>query len=217
MMLNDDDRAKLRFELANANLQSVSRAQGIYLTALLVYICLVWAMYVMGTATVHMESLELKMDAVWQISPFVIMVLTLAVVGTLNATASAYRELREAGSAIFGPDFGSLFAIDTYKNVIDYLALLQILPWGRTRNPTDSHGDQPLLLRLHHLILPGLFAISFATSYWSVRQASFRPQLRFFLVFGWVCLFIQLIFSARPFYRWGVRLFGAKRTNDAYN
>jgi len=124
------------------------------------------------------------MDAVWQITPFVVMVLTLAVVGTLNATNSAYAELKEAGTKLFGSDFGTLFAVDTHKNVIDYLALLQILPWGRTRQPTDAHGGQPILLRLHHLIFPTLFALSFATSYWAVRQASFRPQSRFFLIFG---------------------------------
>src|ERR1700722_19079927 len=79
-MISEEERAKLRFELANANLQSVSRAQGLYLTTLLVYICLVWAMFLTGTATFHLESLELKMDAVWKLTPFVTMVLTLAVV-----------------------------------------------------------------------------------------------------------------------------------------
>ncbi len=44
-MISEDEKARLRFELANANLQSVSRAQGIYLTALLIYICFVWAMH----------------------------------------------------------------------------------------------------------------------------------------------------------------------------
>jgi hypothetical protein len=145
-MISDDDRARLRFELANANLQSVSRAQGLYLTTLLVYICLIWAMFLTGTATIHLESLELKIDTVWQITPFIIMVLTLAVVGTLNATNSAYTELKEVGTKLFGSDFGTL---------------------------------------------------SFATSYWAVRQASFHPQSRFFLICGWVCLFVQLIYSAR--------------------
>jgi hypothetical protein len=216
-MMSDDDRAKLRFELANANLQSVSRAQGLYLTTLLVYICLIWAMFLTGTATIHLESLELRMDAVWQITPFVVMVLTLAVVGTLNATNSAYAELKEAGTKLFGSDFGTLFAVDTHKNVIDYLALLQILPWGRTRKPTDAHGGQPILLRLHHLIFPTLFALSFATNYWAVRQASFRPQSRFFLIFGWVCLLIQLVYSVRPVWRWLCRLLGAKAADDVCN
>ena len=41
-MLSENEKAKLRFELANSNLQSIGRAQGIYFTALLVYVCLFW-------------------------------------------------------------------------------------------------------------------------------------------------------------------------------
>jgi hypothetical protein len=216
-MISDDERAKLRFELANANLQSVSRAQGLYLTTLLVYVCLVWAMSLTGTATFHLESLELKIDAVWKLTPFVTMVLTLAVVGTLNAAYAAYAELKETGATLFGSDFGTLFAVDTHKNVTDYLALLQVLPWGKTRKPTDSHRGQPLLLRLHHLIFPGLFGASLATSYWAVRKGSFSPEPRFFLVFDWICLWIQALYSVRPIWRWLARLFGAKPTDDAYN
>src|SRR5713101_1022638 len=96
----DDEKAKLRFELANTNLQSVSRAQGIYLTALLVYIGFVWAMYLTRSGealTLHFTWLELKMDAVWNITPFITMVLTLAVAGTLNATVLAYAQLNDAG------------------------------------------------------------------------------------------------------------------------
>jgi hypothetical protein len=216
-MISDDDRARLRFELANENLQSVSRAQGLYLTTLLVYICLVWAMFLTGTVTFHLESLELKMDAVWKVTPFVTMVLTLAVVGTLNAAYSAYAELKDAGRAIFGPDFGTLFEVDTHKNVIDYLACLQILPWGKTRKPIDSHQVQSFVLRLNHLIFPSLLAISFATSYWAVRQASLSPLPRFFLVFGWICMCTQALYSVRPIWRWSARFFGAKATDDVYN
>src|SRR6266851_6990582 len=131
----DDDKAKSRFELANANLQSVSRAQGIYLTALLVYMCFVWATYLTRSGealTLHLAWLELRMDAVWKITPFITMVLTLAVAGTLNATVLAYAETNDAGKALFGSQFTSLFEVDTHKNVIDYLALLQILPWGNS-------------------------------------------------------------------------------------
>src|SRR5712671_4256268 len=100
-MISDDEKAKLRFELANANFQSVSRAQGLYLTALLVFLCLVWAMFLGEANTLPLEGVEFKMDAVWKITPFVTMVLTLAVVGTLNAALSAYADLKDAGGEIF--------------------------------------------------------------------------------------------------------------------
>ena len=96
-MASDDDKVKLRFDLANANLQSISRAQGLYLTTLLIYICFVWAMYLTKSGeaiTLHLAWLELKMDGVWKITPFITMVLTLAVVGTINATVSDQLDRR---------------------------------------------------------------------------------------------------------------------------
>jgi hypothetical protein len=218
-MISEDEKAKLRFELTNANLQSVSRAQGIHLTALLVYICFVWAMYLTQTGEaliLHVAGLELKMDAVWKITPFVTMVLTLAVVGTLNATVLAYTEINEAGKTLFGSQFGSLFEVDTHKNVTDYLALLQVLPWGKTRKQNES-APQPFLARLRHLIFPILFLVSFGTSGWAVYQASYGLKPGVFWVIGLICLALQVLFSIRPMYRWFRRLFGAKRNDDVYN
>jgi len=218
-MISEDEQAKLRFELANANLQSVSRAQGIYLTALLIYICFVWAMYLTRSGealTPHLAWLELRMDAVWKITPFITMVLTLAVAGTLNATVLAYAEVNDAGTTLFGSRFGSLFDVDTHKNVIDYLALLQILPWGKTRKQNES-AHQPILVRLRHLIFPVLFLLSLGTSGWAVYQASHGPRPRVFMVIGGICFGLQALFSIRPMYRWFGRLIRAKQTDDVYN
>jgi hypothetical protein len=70
-------------------------------------------------------------DAVWKITPFITIVLTLAIAGTLNAAMLAYAELQEASSKLFGAERESLFRVDTYKNAVEYLALLQIIPWKR--------------------------------------------------------------------------------------
>ena len=140
--------------------------------------CFVWATYLTRSGealTLHLAWLELRMDAVWKITPFVTMVLTLAVAGTLNATVLAYAETNDAGKALFGSQFKSLFEVDTHKNVIDYLALLQILPWGKTRKPNES-ARQPLLIRLRHLIMPVLFMLSLLTSYWAEYQAFYQGE-----------------------------------------
>lgn len=218
-MISDDDKAKLRFELANANLQSVSRAQAIYLTGLLVYMCFVWAtdLTQSGEAlTLHLAWLELKMDAIWKITPFITMVLTLAVAGTLNATVLAYADVNDAGEALFGSKFKSLFEVDTHKNVIDYLALLQILPWGKTGKLNEAKR-QPPLQRLRHLIFPVLFFLSLFTSFWAVRQAFYGPKPRTFMVIGGICFGLQTLFSIRPMWRWLGRSFGAERSHDVYN
>jgi hypothetical protein len=213
----EDDRIKLRFQLANENLQSISRAQGLYLTTLLVYICVVWAMYYGATDKVGVAGIDIKIEAVWKVTPFIVMILTLAVIGTLNATMSAYAELKDAGRALFGESFEGLFCVDTNKNLIDYIALLQVVPWTKTRLPTDSHSDQSLWIRLHHLIFPGLFALVSFTSYFSIGRASLNDSPRFIVVFGWCCFGCQALFLIRPMWRWFDRLFGASSTATSYN
>ncbi len=156
------------------------------------------------------------MDAVWKLTPFITIVLTLAVAGTLNATVLAYAEVNDAGTALFGSRFRSLFDVDTHKNVIDYLALLQILPWGKTRKQ-DQSARQPISQRLRHLIFPILFLLSLLTSGWAVRQASYGQRPRVFMVIGAICLGFQALFSIRPMYRWFARFFGARQTHDVYN
>ncbi len=97
-MISHEERAKLSFDLANANLQSIGRAQGLYVSALLTYICLVWGIFFVGSneVSIHLGWVDLKVDGVWRITPFVLMVLTLAYIGTVTAATPAYTYLREA-------------------------------------------------------------------------------------------------------------------------
>lgn len=220
-MASDEDKAKLRFELANENFQSVSRAQGLYLSALLIYVCLVWALFFTPSGeavTLHFGWLELKMDGVWKVTPFVTMVLTLAVAGTLNAAVSTFAELQSARKELLGSQFGAMFDVDKHKNVIDYLALLQILPWGKTRKPAEDRGSEPAWRRLHHLIFPALFALSCFTSYRAVRELSGLGSAgHAVMIYGWICFGVQATFSVRPVWRGLRRFFGAERTDDVYN
>jgi hypothetical protein len=219
-MISDDEKAKLRFELANANLQSIGRAQGLYVTALLIYICIVWGLFFVGSneVSVHLGWVDLKVDGVWKITPFVLLVLTLAYMGTVTAATPALAHLREAEKELFGLQEQSFFGFDTHKNIVDYIALLQIWPRGKTRKPTDDGGSESFSRRLHHLILPALFLGSALTSYWAVRELSrLRPVHRTALIFGWCCFGLQVAYSLRPLRRFLWRFFGAKRTSDAYN
>ncbi len=219
-MISDDEKAKLRFELANANLQSIGRAQGLYVTALLTYICLVWGLFFVGSneVSVHLGWVDLKVDGVWRITPFVLLVLTLAYIGTVTAATPAFANLRKAERELFGSQDQSFFGFDTHKNVLDYLALLQVWPWGETRKPTDDTVAKPIRRRLPHLILPALFLGSAFTSYWAVHKLSqLRSSHRAALIFGWCCFGLQVVYSVRPTGRTLGRFFGAKRTSDVYN
>jgi hypothetical protein len=219
-MISDDEKAKLRFELANANLQSIGRAQGLYVTALLTYICIVWGLFFVGSneVSVHLGWVDLKVDGVWRITPFVLLVLTLAYIGTVTAGTPAFAHLRETEKELFGSQDQSFFGFDTHKNIVDYLALLQLWPKGETRKPTDDCGTESVSRRLHHLILPALFLWSAFTSYWAIHElAKLGPLHRAALIFGRCCLGLQVAYSLRPLRRYLWRFFGAKRTSDVYN
>jgi hypothetical protein len=219
-MITDTEKAKLRFELANANVQSIGRAQGLYVTALLTYICLVWGLFFVGSneVSVHLGWVDLKVDGVWRITPFVLLVLTLAYIGTVTAVVPAFTQLREAEKELFGSQDQSFFGFDTHKNIVDYIALLQIWPSGKTRKPTDDGDTKSFSRRLHHLILPGLFLWSAFTSYWAVHELSKLESFhRAALIFGWGCFALQAAYSLRPLGRFLWRFFGAKRSSDVYN
>jgi hypothetical protein len=219
-MISEDDRLKLRFDLANRNLQSVSRAQGIYLTSLLIYEGLVWIMFSTQPLTgvpFHFGWLELQAADVWKVTPVAMLILTLAIVGTLNAALIAYRELQEAGQKLFGEQFATMFEVDNHKNLVDYIALIQVLPWQATRKPRDTSGDVSFKRRLHNLIFPVLFMFSLLTSYWAIHEMYESPAPTLLLVVGWICFLLQAIFSVRPLYRWITRLFGASAESNVYN
>jgi len=219
--MTDDDKAKLRFDLANANLQGISRAQGLYVTTLLLYICLVWSLVLVGPggqAVIHIGLLDLNADGVWKITPFVILVLTLAYIGTVTAATPAVKALRAAEKELFGAQHHSFFALDTHKNVVDYFAILQLLPWGKTGTPTDDGGPKPWSHRLHHLILPSIFIGSAVTSYAAVQRLSALESAdRAALIFGWSCFVAQVAYSVRPTWRFLWRVSGVDRTHDVYN
>jgi hypothetical protein len=220
-MLPDVEKAKLKFELANANAQSIGRAQGLYVSALLTYICLVWALFFAGTGevSIHLGWLDLKVDGIWRITPFVTLVLTLAYIGTVTAMMPALANLREAEKELFGSEEHSIFEIDTHKNLLDYLAILQLNPFGKTRKPKDDVAVESFLGRVPSLILPTLFSGSAFTSYWAIRELSKLgpPSLSGALIFGWSCFGLQMAFSLRPMSRFVWRFFGARGTSDVYH
>lgn len=81
-------------------------------------------------------------------------------------------QLREAEKDLMGSQDHTIFGFDTHKNIIDYLALLQVWPSGKTGIPKEQGAAEPLLRRFPHLIVPALFVGSMFTSYWAIRELS---------------------------------------------
>jgi len=216
-MISDDQKTKLRFDLANADLQSIGRTQGIYVTALLAYLCFFWGVSLVGGTEVslHMGPFDLRVIGIWGITPFVLLFLTLVYTGSLTAAVPARARLRDAEKDMFGPDEHTFSALDTHKNLIDYLAVLQLNPKDETRTPVD--GDEPKTMRrLPNLILPVLFLWSAFTC---GRAVVYELVTGHYVVciLGLCCFGLQLAYSVRPVYRWVARFLGAKRTDAVYN
>jgi hypothetical protein len=219
-MLSDEDRAKLSFELANKNAQSIGLAQAKYVTALLTYIGLVWGLFFLGDTqiSIHLGGVDLPVEGIWKITPVVTLVLTLAYIGTVTAMTPAFSALSEAQGNLLGLQDYSLFSLDTHKNILDYLAILQLRPSTKTRTPTDDGGPKPWWDRLHHLILPLLFVASALTSYWAIRRLTERGPIDSpSLTIGWICLAVQVAYSLRPIWRNLRRFSGVTRDHNVYN
>ncbi|NDQ56976.1 MAG: hypothetical protein GZ088_07880 [Acidipila sp.] len=216
-MITDNEKAKLRFELANTNVQSIGRAQGIYVTLLLTYICVAWGVaFVDGNSvSFHIGPFELKSDGVLGITPFVLLFLTLVYIGSVTAAAPALAHLRDTETELFGSHDHSVSEFDTHKNLLDYLAVLQLNPRAKTRVPTDDDEPKSMVRRLPHLILPVLFVGSAFTSGWAVVHMPSSYCAVF--IFGGCCFVLQVAFSFRPLWRGVARFLGAERTSDVFN
>lgn len=172
--MNEDDRKRLRFELAHANLLSISKAQHFYLSALLVYLCLVWAWFFVGggeAVTVQILGVGLRTDGVWKMTPFVTTLLSLALIGSINAAGPAWIALRAAfeDCGLTAPRCEPIFYdLDTHKNIFDYFAFLRIWPEGSLGNVEDMDRRRPFGLR--HFLYPALFVAGIYTTYRAVRE-----------------------------------------------
>jgi hypothetical protein len=220
-MPHDKDLVRLKFDLAYDNVQSIGHAQAKYVTALLTYIGVLFGLSLLGGGSlvpaIHLVGVDVPVEGVWAVTPIVTLVLTLAYIGTVTAMIPALSDLRQAEKELFGSQTYSMFAVDTTKNILDYLAILQLKPSGRTRNPSDDPGMKPWSLRLHHLILPALYIGSLVTSYSAIAHLAARCASHFTLAFTSACLAAQLAYTARPLYRYYRRLRDVDRKDDAYN
>ena len=220
-VIDDDSRNRLRFELAHSNLQSISSAQRFYLSALLVYLCLVWGWFFVGggeAVTIQLLGVGLKTSGVWKITPLVTTLLTLALIGSINAAGPAWAQLRMAfrDCGLIAPRCEPIFYdLDTHKNIFDYFAFLRVKPEGSITGAADIDGLEQRRRRfaLRHFLYPTLFIASIYTTYKSMTEPfgvdniSHPPM---FLIYGWTCFGIQCLYALRPIYRAICRFLGVR-------
>ena len=222
-MAAEDDKDRIRFELAHANLLSITNAQRFYLSTLLVFLCLVWGWVFVGegeAVTIQLLGVGLKTGGVWKITPLVTTLLSLALIGSINAAGPAWMELKRAFAkcGITAPRSDPIFYdLDTHKNIFDYLAFLRIRP---ERNLGDIKDlDRRRRFGFRHFLYPSLFLASIYTAYRAVQEpfaAGNKSSHAGFVIYGWLCVGLQCLYALRPVYRAVCRFLGI-RTNFVYD
>lgn len=224
------DTRRLRFDLALSNLQSISAAQRFYLSALLVYLCLVWGWFFAGggqagqPVTVQLLGISLQTAGVWKITPLVTTFLSLALIGSITAAGPAWAELRNAFGdlGLQAPQCDPVFYnLDTHKNIFDYFSFLRLRPEGSSADAgdIDSLEQRKKRFNLRHFLYPALFLVSIYTTYRAVREPSAFAGIihhRLFWLYRWGLLGMQIAYCVRPIYRAFCRFAGV-RTKFVYD
>ena len=148
-MSDEENKALWRlFELRYQNLISISKAQKVHLTTLLIEMVLLWAWYFSGGKDVSVQGVSLTADAVWLVAPAVLTFFALALMGSLNAALPANSQLQEIARQTIRlnvPCNVAFYDLDTDKNVLDYFTFLKL----STRD--NQFGESPKYSFRHFL------------------------------------------------------------------
>src|SRR6185437_9984101 len=183
-----------------ANFQSISKAQKNLLIVLMSYLGFVWiyAFSPASDASIKILGLSLPTPDFWPITPAMLTVLTLGFIGTINAIGPVWAKLQSTATKA-GLDF---YDFDVQKNLLDYFTFLTLHP----EKPLEDRKSRRFQLR-HFLYPLVILASLYATSY-SMRKL---PSTCFYKTYSWGCIFVQVAFSIRIFWRALCRFSGIRQ------
>ncbi len=208
------------FDLHRANSQSISRAQKVHLTILLAYLCLVWGWHFTADdtdVTIQMLGITLQESGFWTITPFVVTLFSLALIGSINAAGPAKEKLELAlkrlGQELSpGKEFVP-YDLDTHKNIFDYFTFLRL-------HPERKHFEGRLgRLELRHFLYPGLLLWGICTTYYTMELPFLfekKSEIVAFQLYASACLFLQGAFSVRPLWKAICRFLGTRKEATTY-
>lgn len=197
------------FDLRKESLQAIGKAQGRYVNASLVFLTLLWSVHftpdvIPQGASLEILGLPIGREGLWMVSPAVLTVLSLGLIGTLNAMGPAWGRIERVGRALNVNFFWA--DLDVHRNIIDYGVLLRIWPEGAAE-PVDPPSDPT---RRHHMSVfsyPALLAGSAATT-WIANYAGSTPAVKAYI---YACFGVQALYAVRPWYRAVCRFLGVRR------
>src|SRR5713226_7410971 len=191
MREGDDNRRS--FELQLANFQSIGKTQKNLLIVLISYLGLVWVYPSSpgGEVNIQILGVGLRPAGFWPVTPAVLTVLSLGLIGAINALAPVWAGLRKTSETLKLPL--EFYDFDTQKNLLDYLTFLTLHPEKRleTRDPKRRFS-------LGHFLYPLVLLGALYTTYYSLRRL---PKTCFYEAYVITCLFVQAAFSVRIFWR----------------
>ena len=211
----EDNDAWRDIDLLRANLQSVSKAQNIYVHTLLIYLLVVWGWQSISPTqdvTIQILGLSLRATGFWPITPLVITILNLGLVGSMNVMGPVWERigtaLTQAGKEVYWTDF------DTYKNILDYFAFLRIHPETpvQPKRPLPK-AEQSRKFKLSVWLYPSLVAWGIGTTIYSL---SLLPHTPGYVSYVLGCFGAQLLFSIRIFWKALCRFFGIRLEKAMY-
>ena len=196
-----DDLGWKLFELRHKNLLSISKAQKVHLTTLLVQIALFWVWYISGAKDATVQGVVLSGRGIWLAMPVLLSLFCLAFIGSVNAALPAKKALEEVaerlgihGATRFGFAF---YDLDTDKNILDYLTFLKLSLSNNDFAQSNRYDPRQFLY-------PAVIIVSIATTAFALNGVR-GWRLDFYVL---VCAGMQLVFSLRPISRAFQRFFG---------
>jgi hypothetical protein len=208
------------FDLHHANSQSISKAQKVHLTILLAYLCLVWGWHFTADdtdVTIQMLGITLQESGFWTITPFVVMLFSLTLIGTINAAGPAKEKLERAMKKL-DQELGVekefvYYDLDTHKNIFDYFTFLRV-------HPERKHFEGRLgRLELRHFLYPGLLLWGICTTYYTMELPFLfekKSEVVAFQLYASACLFLQGAFSVRLMWKAICRFLGVRKEATTY-
>jgi hypothetical protein len=197
-MAGRDDKWQV-FDLYNANFQSVSRAQDFYVRLLFLFLALIWSWEILGSngeVKIQVLGTEIHVTSLWLATPLAITVITLALIGAMNAQGPIWRRLRKAIKEL---ELDFYFTdIDTHKNLLDYFGFLTLRPEKRIQETVASQFKYKRFTRFSVFIYPSLIA---AGTYTTAMSRMRLPEDSFLEFYIWGCVVVQLAFSLRVYWR----------------
>jgi hypothetical protein len=200
------------FEYQVASLQAVSKAQSRYIHSLLAFIALVWTVDFLRpnpNTAVPVYGVPLNLTGIWAVAPAVITVLTLGLIGTINAMGPVWWRIsvsaEKLGQKFWFPD------LDIHRNIVDYVSALRIHPEAQVEprtSPTTLSQKGNRSLFLYPLVIAGAVT--------TTVFADYPHALMTFRIYVYGCAAIQLLFGFRIFYRQTCRYFGRRTEQTTF-